>query len=269
MTANMPAFVTIRMRLYFRLGSGWRKKGGKNMFMNWLRFAPLAFLAVFGFAPRVIAQDSPFDIYFAFFAGGEGYSTTVTLVNTGTTAATGFLLPRDSLGRPLTARQMSVPPHGVSRFTIGGSGGSPLLTGWATYSGSGGKVSGFATIEQSGVVKSAVAELSSKPSLSVTIPAGFIVPLERYTAFALANPGTADVTVRIAVYSAEGIPAAEPFTLTLGAGQMKAQFLFESLPDPVIFDGTMVVTSESGDPFLAMAMSWIKGSLAMIPVQEN
>jgi hypothetical protein len=122
---------------------------------------------------------------------------------------------------------------------------------------------------ESGILKSAAGKLSSKPTLSVIIPAGFIVPLEQCTAFALANPGTAAVTVRVAIYSTEGVPAAEPFTIALGPGQEKAQFLFESLPNFDVFDGTIVLTSESGGPFLAMALSWIKGKLALLPVLEN
>jgi hypothetical protein len=240
------------------------------MSANWLRCATLALLAVFGSAPRGIAQDNPFDIYFAHFASGDGYLTTFTLINTGTTTATGFLLPHDSLGRALTAIQMTVPPRGTNHFTIGSSGS--LVTGWATYSGSGGKIDGFATFQRfrSGVVIAAAGVLSSKPSLSVTIPAGFTdIPFDQYAGYALANPGTADVTVRIAVYSSAGVPAGEPFTLTLGPGQQKAQFLHENFPGLVAFDGTLVVTSESGSPFLATALSQIGGSLAMLPVLEN
>jgi hypothetical protein len=237
---------------------------------NWLRCAALAFLAVLCSVPRGFAQDNPVDIYFAHFASGDGYLTTFTLINTGTTAATGFLMPHDSLGRPFNAVQITVPPHGTNRFTLGSSGS--LVTGWATYSVSGGQVSGFATFQlfQSGVLKAAAGVQSSKPSLSVTIPAGFTgIPFDQHTGFALANPGTVDVTVRVAAYSSEGVPAGEPFTLTLGPNQQKAQFLQENFPDLVAFDGTLVVTSESGGPFLATALSQIQGSLAMLPVLEN
>jgi len=237
---------------------------------NWLRCALPTLLSVFCFAPRGFAQDIPFDIYFAHFASGAGYLTTFTLINTGTTAATGFLQPYDSLGRGLNAIQMSVPPRGVNHFTIGSSGPT-LVTGWARYSGSGGKVSGFATFQsfQSGFVKAAAGMLSSNLSLSVTIPAGFNMLLDQYVGYALANPGTEEVIVRVALYSAEGVPAAEPFTITLDPGQQKAQFVHENFPDLVDFDGTLVVTSESGGPFLATALSQIKGALAMLPVQEN
>jgi hypothetical protein len=227
-------------------------------------------LASLGFADRGIAGDNPFEVHFAHFATGEGYLTTFTLMNTGTTTATGFLQRYDSMGRPLNSIQVSVAPRGVNSLTLG-SGGPPILTGWATYSGSGGKVSGVATFQryQSGALKTAAGVLSSRPFLSATIPAGFSIPDEQYVGYALANPGTTDVTVRIAVYSAEGIPAAEPFKLTLGPGQQKARFLHENFPDWDYFDGTLVVTSDSGSPFLATALSQIKGLLTVLPVQEN
>jgi hypothetical protein len=238
------------------------------MALPFLRRALPSILVMIQSVCWLTAQDS-FDVHFAHFAAGQGYSTTFTLINTGTTAATGWLERRDANGNSLTAIQISVPPRGTNSYTVGRSG--TLITGWASYSGNGGIVAGVATFvrQEAGVPKAAAGVQDSQPIRSASIPAISSAMNDTYAGYAIANPSSTPLAVRIRVYSSEGVEAPDPITLNIGPGRQIARFLHEDFPDLTNFEGSLVVTSESGTPFLATALLQVGGLLTVLPVIEN
>ncbi len=237
--------------------------------MNSLRRVPsLLLVLVLWSAIRVSAQSTdPSEIYFAHFARGNGYSTTFTLMNTGTTDATGILQLYDTQGNPLIPTQVIIPARGTNSVT---SGGGVLRTGWGKFVGEGGKVTGVATflLQERGVPKAAAAVLGARPMQSASIPARVSLPEEEYMSYALANPGTTPITLTVRAYSSEGVPIGGALTVDLAPGQQRARFLHETLPpdDVDFFDGSIQVVSQSGEPFIAVALSQVKGLLTVLPV---
>jgi hypothetical protein len=223
-------------------------------------------VAAIGSATAVSGPES-FRIHFGHFATGGGYATVFTFLNSGTTGATGSLQLRDASGRPHTPIQVSVPPRGTNTLVMRQSG-QAVASGWGIYEGTGGQVTGVATFQlwESGAIKTVAGVLASSPTTSASTPVEIDSAERVFTGYAVANPGTSAVTLRLEAFNSEGVPLGTSSTLSVPAGGQLARFVHQDLPIENYFQGSILLTSVSGDPFVAVALSQVKEFLSAVPV---
>jgi thermitase len=227
--------------------------------------------------------------YFAQAAVGGGYTTTFTLLNTGSQAIAGNLVLTGNEGTPLSVA-FSSPGHlgnTASSFPIQvASGGTQLITasavdpsvlstGWARVESSDSPLSGVATfqLEQAGVLTTIAGVLSAAETSSATIPIDddrTRGPQSYTTGYAVANPGPQDIYVRVVVLNPDGsiLRTLDPALLNpLKPGWHVARFLWEDLNDPQFqFKGSMVLTERAGNKFSVVALVLNQGLYTAVPV---
>jgi len=144
-------------------------------------------------------------------ANAGDYSTTFTLLNTGSSRLTGNLILTAGDGTPLTASIIgagvqtlgsSVPitiPIGGTQFwtALGNTASDPVRTGWVRVDSAGGTLGGVATFQLvSGSNLAAIAGvLSANATQYATIPVDNDDSQKRYTGYALANRGSDSIDV--------------------------------------------------------------------------
>jgi hypothetical protein len=97
------------------------------------------------------------------------------------------------------------------------------------------------------------------------------VPQQRYTGYAVANPGTSSITIKVVTVNTNGSPGTTLTSVPLDAGQQKAGFVYL---DPILnnqrttwkFRGSVVLIGQDGAVFSAVALVVNQGLLAAIPV---
>lgn len=232
---------------------------------------------------------------FAHVALGGGYTTVFSLLNTGTDNLTGRLILTGSNGVPLDATLSSpsgpgegaprehatsvdilIPPAGIQIIEAAAlSESEPTKTGWARVESEGGALSGVATFQQEegGELKTIAGVLASPPVTVVTIPVNDDGSRERFTGFAVANPGSSDLSVKIVVVDPDGTPLRTlnpPELNPLGPGKQAARFLFQLLQDAgspnLQFKGSMVMIAQGGALFSVVALIQDSGLFTAIPV---
>jgi hypothetical protein len=184
---------------------------------------------------QVQNESAPYSIYFSRYAAGMGYATTITLINTGDAPATGALLLRDAAGNLGSLIEVSISPGGLSSLRLDGS--SPR-TGWATYEGEGGNVTGVSTFEyaeRGGILKSIAGVLASSPMPLATIPVEYDPELQIETAYAITNPGTEAIDITMELFSEDAVLLAIPIQLTVLPGHQTAHYVRQDFPRSNIF----------------------------------
>ncbi len=201
-----------------------------------------------------------------------------TLVNTGADTASGTLTLTDQLGRPLRATLSGIgerssisatfPPGSLRMFILRAAAGADVTTpGWAAFESTGGLVSGVAAFELSrgGALSSVAGVLAAQPAESVTIPVDNDEREERYTGFAVANPGSQEIRVRLVLLDAEGNvvrdlapPSLDPLCPLCQA----AVFVHELVPEAVRFRGSLALIARD----VATALVQVSGLFSAIPV---
>jgi sugar lactone lactonase YvrE len=206
------------------------------------------------------------DLYFAQFADGGGYTTSLILMNTSAATETGTIQIMDDNGKALIVNQVggtsgasfnySIPPKGIFRFQTDGSRvnwsvGWIQLTpdsGTSTPLGSGiyGYNPGNVLVTESGV-----------PSASATNHARIYVDRSgsHNTGLAVANVSKAAAEITIKAFQADGITEAgtrhDPLLLAEKGHQSQfAEQLISGLPDG--FTGVMDISSPI--PFAALTV---------------
>jgi hypothetical protein len=226
--------------------------------------------------------------YFAHAAIGGGYTTSITLLNTGTTSLTGKLILTGQDGTPLTAIftgsagvqttgssvDLNIQSGGIQIWTAAPVGSSdPTKAGWARVESTGGSLSGVATFQYApgGSLATIAGVLSSDTVLSATIPIDDDFP-NRTTGYAVANPSTTtSITVNIQTVKSDGTPAVTLTPITLGPGGQTATFIWQ---DPNVganfkFKGSAVLTEQSGKKFSVVALVQNQGLFTAIPVLSS
>jgi hypothetical protein len=232
-------------------------------------------------APEVVVNN-PITLVFPQVAIGGGYLTAFNLVNTGGDAVTGDLSLWQDNGTPLDVRvgstQVSSIPvdiasGGTQIITAGPINASdPVRVGWAKLESAGGTPGGVATFQfaLSGILETIVGVLSSPIDNETTIPVDDSRIQNRFTGYAIANPGTTDVNIRIVLVNSDGLQVQTirpPDLNPLSASGHYARFLFEDLNNPNLeFNGSIVFVSDGGLPFSAMALVLDRGLLTAVPV---
>ena len=224
---------------------------------------------------------------FSQVAIGGGYQTVFTLLNTGGTDLTGVLILTAGNGSPMTATFTAPPaaPATGDSFSIGPihSGGTQFITaspvnpseatvtGWGRVESSGGTLGGVGTFafSQGGKLTTVAGVLAGTFLNVATIPLDNNGAQNRFTGYAIANPSTANINVKIDVVDVNGhvvqtlnLPQLNP----LGPRQQVARFLHQDVPSLLTFQGSMVLIAQTGEAFSVVALVLDQGLITAVPV---
>jgi hypothetical protein len=236
-----------------------------------------------------LSLDTPLSsfLYFPQFALGGGYSTIFALTNTGATTAGGTLALTDRTGKPMSAA-ISTSPSGFqgrgSSFSISVAAGAasvvtaealdaagPLQTGWAFLQSTGGQLGGAATFHEAGAagLKSVAGVLASAPTEFAVIPVNNDSAQLRFTGFAVANPGSESLNLKLVTLDESGrvLDTIFPAELNpLAARGQTARYLHELLPGRSTFRGSMALIAPAGKRFVVVALIQDHDLLTAVPV---
>jgi hypothetical protein len=227
---------------------------------------------------------------FAQVAVGGGYTTVFSFINTGADATTGNLILTGDSGAPLAVNfsspdlpgvlsasfPISIPSGGAGPITAGPvSPADPVKTGWARVESAGGSLGGVATFQfaANGILQTVVGVLSAIAVSEATIPVDDDLTLggqSRRTGFAIANPGSTDINIKIVLVNPNGSVSQSitPGALNpLHSGQHVSRFLDEVLGNPSLkFRGSIALIEPTGKSFSVVALVLNSGQLTAIPV---
>ena len=220
--------------------------------------------------------------FFPDVAVGGGWSTAFTLGNTGSALISGTLLIRDPQGNPLNVNSsslgagssfpVSIPPGGTTFLTVNSINPNDPTTksGWATVETTGGIPSGVATFQLApgGVLHTATGVLESQPMQFATIPVDDNYSQSRLTAYAVANPTSQTVVIKLGLVDVNGNLVDDTVSITLTPGQQIARYLYQDLGRP-IFQGSMVLRAQGGGTFVAVALVQNQQLFTVIPVTPS
>lgn len=243
--------------------------------------------------PFSAPADAVTTALFAQVATGAGYTTVFTLTNTGDSILTGQLILTAkngnpwlaSLSEPNEARESAsgsgsipavapytsviIPPGGTQFITASpASSDAGLMTGWARIDSSGGSLGGVATYyyAPSGTPQTIVGVLSGDPLAAVTIPRDDDAGQERYTGFAVANPGDSAITIQVYEVSADGSTVTSLTPIALEAHSQKSYFFIQDPKAAQKLKGSAVLIGQNGAVFTAVALMQNHGIYTAIPV---
>lgn len=220
---------------------------------------------------------TPATTLFAHLAVGGGYTTVFTFLNTGSDSLTGHLVLTDQKGNPLTANldgsvssslPLNIPPGGTVFVAAGTvNGNDPVKTGWARMESSGGTLGGVATFQlvENGVLTTIAGVLPSSITTVATIPVDDDIPRNRYTGFAIANPGNAEITISMQTVKADGTADRVLEPVRLASGEQTAAFVFERAGYQT-YQGSVVLIGQDGAQFAVVALVQNSRLLTVVPV---
>ncbi len=205
-------------------------------------------------------------IYFAHFADGGGYTSTLILLNTSDGTATGTLQILDNQGAAVVVNQVggasgssfkySIPGRGIYIFRSDGSP-SQAHVGWVKLTPDGGQASpagsGLFAYNPGNVLLSE----SGIPAAVSTTHARVYVDLSgnHNTGLAIANVGTASALISISAFREDGFSPVGTSTgpLQLAGNGHDAKFADQLISDlPAGFRGVLNITSTT--PFAALTI---------------
>jgi alpha-tubulin suppressor-like RCC1 family protein len=212
--------------------------------------------------------------FFPQLAVGGGYSTTVALSNTGSTAISGNLVLRDQQGNAFTVSSassgsgssfpVSIPPGGTTSLTVNSLSPSDLVwSGWATIETTGGSLGAMETLQFGGVVQT-TGLLPAQPMQFATIPVDDNYSQIRLTAYALANPTNQNLVIKLSLVDQDGNVVDDTVSITLGPWQQTARYVYANFGRPV-FKGSLVLKAQGGK-FVAVALVQNQQVFTEIPI---
>jgi sugar lactone lactonase YvrE len=236
---------------------------------------------------RMVTAGSASDLFFPQVAVGGGYSTLFTVTNAGAVAASGNLTLTDQEGNPLSvsatltdssgithpasagsAFDLTIPPGGTVLLSANGSTtSSPLKVGWGRLEVAAGSLSGVATYEQvvDGSTRSIVGVLHTQPFQYVTIPVDNSSGERKLTAYAIANPGSQTISVKLALVAQDGSAVDDTVAVTLAPGQQTARYLSQDL-DCANFKGSLVFRGQARATFTVLGLVEKQSLLTAVPL---
>ncbi len=239
---------------------------------------------------RKVSFQASIETFFPQVAIGGGYSTLFTLNNTEATPVSANLVLTDQQGNPLTvnailtdssgvagpsspgsAFPMTIPSGGtIFLSTLGLTASSPLTVGWARLESTGGSLTGVATYEYApaGSLLSMVGVLQVRPLEHATIPVDNDDSQGKQMAYAIANPGSQTISVKLALMGQDGTVVDDTIVVTLRAGEQIARYLYQDLARTK-FKGSLVLRGQGGATFIAVALLDKQGLLTVIPLTSG
>lgn len=245
----------------------------------------VAAVFVFGLTAQCIAQTTT--ALFPEVAVGGGFSTTFTLVNTGSAALTGNLVLtlQKSDGTPnvtvtdlaLNSTVFSGPGSSITvPISSIPSGGTMFLSatstnpndsaavGWGRVDSSGGTLGAVATfaLTSGAQLQTIAGVLSSDLVPAATIPVDDDLGQQRYTGYAVANPGSNPITIKVLEVPADGnsATAVSLKSVTLDPGKQTASFFFQDPKASLTFRGSAVLIGQDGATFCVVALVQVQGT---------
>jgi hypothetical protein len=231
------------------------------------------------------ATDLSTSLVFAHVAAGGGFSTTFTICNTGSTAASGRLILTAQSGTPMdvifsgasaaaSSFDLTLQPAATVTVTATRSDAAGLRSGWARVDSAGGLLGGVATFQYTpdGVLKAIAGVLASPAVHYALIPADNDDSKSKYTGFAIANPGTQAIHISVSTLDETGKTAdsVSPSDLNpLGPHKQIAIFLHQIIPARKQFRGSVVLTAQPGEQFCVVALHENQGLYTAVPVQTK
>jgi len=201
------------------------------------------------------------------FADGGGWTTQILLVNPGNAAANGKVEFRDPNGAltsvPLANQATGdylIPPRSSRKLATTGAGAT--TTGSVRIIPTGGIAAPIALIvfsyKPAGVVLSQAGVTSVRGTALRMYAASAAIPFQLQTGLALANIGSAEITVTFELFNHDGSTTGLPLPSlrTLAAFGQTAMFLSDifsgTLPDP--FSGVLRISTSSSDGISAVGL---------------
>ncbi len=255
-----------------------------------LVFLPLHSIGSPAVADQEAAGTAATTALFGHVAIGQGYTTVFSLFNTGSDGVIGNLILTGQDGLPLRANLSSsdgttavgssialhISPGGATFVTATPlSGGDSTKTGWARVESSGGKLGGVATFQYApgGPLLTIAGVPSSTMVSSATIPVNDDVNSGRVTGYAVGNPGSSRVTIKVMEVSRDGASVTTLSPIDLAPGQQIAKFLYQDPLAKSQLQGSAVLIGESGATFTIVALVMVQGAsgplFTTIPVAEG
>ncbi len=232
----------------------------------------------------------PTTALFPHFSVGQGYTTTFTLVNTGTTAVDGNLIFTGQDGNAMdvglvtpsglalqpaheavlaNSTAVAIPAGGTKFITVYPvKAADALKSGWARLESTGGAPSGVATFQYApgGKLSGIAGVMASDLYENAMIPVDDDVAGGRMTGFAVANTGTDAIVVRVVAFKEDGTAGPAMQSISLTAGQQRARFVFEEPAAGQNFKGSIVLSGQNTKKFGAVALVLNQGLYTAIPV---
>ena len=226
--------------------------------------------------------------FFPQVAVGDGSSTLFIVTNTGSTAASGYLVLTDQQGNPFTVSGVLTDSSGTtqpasvgSSFSIDAPAGgtdflsatsvspnNPTSSGWAELESTGGSLTGVATYEyvSGGILQYMVGVLQSQLHQFATIPVDNDNTQDKQMAYAIANPSSETISIKLALVGQDGTVVDDTVTVTLSPGQQIAKYLSQDLPARANFKGSLVLRGQAGARFIAVTLLQKQGLFTVIPL---
>ncbi len=220
---------------------------------------------------------------FAFIAVGAGYSTALTISNTGTDTVEGSLLLTDSSGSPLEADLaelsegqqtepgsspvnmfgssvgFTVTPNSSKVLSIGPlTPGGVMTAGWAKVVYSGGPVSGSAAVQftEGGITKPIMGIPAGLIAASAFFAVEYDSRLSRYVGISLVNPNDEDISIQVYLFGMNGnmLDIVRPPELNpVRSHQQVRTYLHEVFRSHPFFRGSAALISQGGRRFVVTA----------------
>jgi sugar lactone lactonase YvrE len=235
---------------------------------------------------RKVAPQYPGAYYFPQIAAGSGFTTILTITNTGSTTASGTLILTDPQGNPLSVKGTLTDATGITHSASSGSAfpltvpagktislsvsgwstGGPVQVGWGQLNSTSGSLTGVATYEYlvGSTLQKTAGALQSPLLQYATIAVDNDSSQGKQTAYVIANPSDEAISVQLAFVEQNGA-LSNATTLTLGPKQQIAEYVSRDLA-PTNFKGTLVIQGQAGESFVAVAVLDTQGLLTAIPV---
>ncbi len=232
---------------------------------------------------------------FAHVVVGSGFSTVFTITNTGGTATSGTLSITEKTGAPLVVHLsglanilaaplpqsdsvdassvvLNLQAGATAIITAARPGAADTATGWASLQSAAGSLGGVATFQfaLAANLKTIAGVIASQPLEAAVIPVINDEANERYSGFAVANSGSTDVHLTIAVRDEAGVAVASPIRPAelnpLRPRAQEARFLPQYLSSLVNFRGSMTISADPGEQFAVIALNQNRGLYSAVPV---
>jgi hypothetical protein len=219
-------------------------------------------------------------------AVGGGFTTTFTLMNTGSTTLAGNLVltleksdgtPNVTVtdlalnqtstfsGSSITVPISSIPSGGIMFLSAAPTNpGDSVAVGWGRVDSSGGTLGGVATFALTigAQLQTIAGVLSSDLVSAATIPVDDDLDQQRSTGYAVANPGSSPITIKVLEVPADGnsATAVTLSSITLNPGQHTASFFFQDPKASPTFRGSAVLIGQNGATFCVAALVLVQGT---------
>lgn len=144
---------------------------------------------------------------------------------------------------------------------------SETKTGWAQLESTGGFLTGVAMYESvlDSKIQTSVGVFQSQPLQYATVPVDNDSNESKQTAYAIANPSSQTIAIKLALVGQDGAVVDDTVTVTLGPGEQTASYLWQEMAR-TNFRGSLVLRGQGGARFIAVALLDNQGLLTAIPL---